>query len=128
MTDSAALALPAANSIDRIAAKTFFMTASSCSFSNQDSLDTAVVRRPHVLGQPLRAEYVARNLHDDVVGIEICIVVVALQALHARRARSKDLHFALEAVGAQARRAGADFLLLAEAYLSRDVGPRHRER
>src|SRR5688572_31056331 len=92
--------------------------------SYQYAFDAAVVRRAHVFRQPLRAEHVARDLDDDVVGVQVRVVVVALQPLHAGRARSQDLHFALEAVGAQALSSRPHLLFFAEAHLSRDVGTR----
>src|SRR6188508_3014924 len=87
------------------------------SSSYQYSFDAAVVCSTHVLRQPLRAEHVPRDLHDDVVGVQVRIVVVALQPLHARRARREHLHLAFEAVGAQACRARLHLSFLAEAHL-----------
>ena len=48
----------------------------------------------HVLGHPVLAEHVARDLDDDVVGLRAGVVVEARQPLQARRARRQDLDLA----------------------------------
>src|SRR4029450_11124697 len=90
----------------------FIRPPRSCSY--QYSFDAAIVRGAHVFRQPLRAQHVARDLDDDVIGVQVRIVVVALQARRARRACRQPFHFAFEAIAAQARCARLDLLLLAE--------------
>jgi hypothetical protein len=71
----------------------------------EHALDSAAVRLRDIPGQPVGAQQVPRHLDDDVVGVDVGIVVVALQALQARWAGGQNLDVSREAVGAQLRRA-----------------------
>src|SRR4051794_19752236 len=85
------------------------------SSSYQYTFDAAVVRSAHVFGQPLRAEHVARDLDDDVGGVQARIVVVPLHPLQARRPRRDPLPSPFEAAGAQAAPTRLHLAFLAEA-------------
>src|SRR3954467_8592391 len=99
---SAASTCAAASTVTSATRNPFALIRPPHSSSYQYSFDAAVVRSAHVLGQPLRAEDVARDLDDDVVGVQVRIVVVTLQSLHARWTRRQHLQFAFESTGAQA--------------------------
>ena len=51
---------------------------------DQDSLDSTVIRTRDEFRHPVLSEHMSSDLDDDVVGIQIGVVVVALETLQAR--------------------------------------------
>src|SRR4030095_9503544 len=95
---------------------------------HQHAFDAAVIGALDVRRKAVRAEHMAGHFNDDVVGIDLGIVVIALESLQARWTRGQHLYFAVETIGTQLGGAGTDFTLLAEPYLRCHVRPRDRER
>ena len=60
--------------------------AAAITSSNEYAFDAAGVGGLHVGRQPFLAEHMPRDFDHDVISLRIRIVVVALQALQARRA------------------------------------------
>ena len=59
--------------------------------SDQDTLDTALVRGSNIGWEPVRPQRVFGDLHDDVVRIELDVILVTSETLQAGRARSEYL-------------------------------------
>jgi hypothetical protein len=49
--------------------------------SHQHPLDSALIRQPYVVGHPIGAQQMPGKLHDDVVRVHPCVVVIALESL-----------------------------------------------
>src|SRR5260221_13115536 len=84
---------------------------------DQYPFDPAVVGFPHIRGQPVGPQQVLGDLHHDVVGVEVGVVVVSLETLKARGTGRKELHLASVSAAPQLMDADTHFLLLAEAHL-----------
>src|SRR5687768_15918892 len=96
--------------------------------SQQHPLDSALVRFVDVVAHPVLTEQALGHLDDDVIRVGPGVVVVARDALQARRAGSEYFDLAGEAVSPERVGAFAHLELLAKPDLGGDVGTRSRER
>ena len=74
------------------------------------------------------AEHVSGDLDHDVIGVDVGLILVALEALQTGRAGGENFDLAFEAVGAGGGRAFLHLFGLAESDLRADIGPSDGKR